>query len=363
MMGIPPNIRTPGSYNPLPGDDENEVKGNVKKPFQMPSQKHGKSKKDNNNLSANEEDKNEVSNSLKKFEKEVETEAKNLDDLNEDFDLDISKKAQGQHLGKHSTTTKKELSKENSVSEDAKQLERLVKHPDKNTFAALIASRNPLRRKASQESQISAVKKRHSENKTKREKQEEENKGQNFTVRSEQNPSQLNLSNPNLTELQSSSAEATAPSQVIVSKMVQIIQKMLSELQVGKLGGQDFATMKLQANDSVPSCFQNASLSLTHTSEGVIIRFSNFDSPQDEALAIQAVEQNKQQLEQLVKNLESKRIAIADLQLGDHSVTLPESDKLTPEQLFANTERASSEEREVPERIQGIEKNDKEEQQ
>lgn len=114
-----------------------------------------------------------------------------------------------------------------------------------------------------------------------------------------------------------------AEAQVATAKVAEIIQKMVAGLQVGTIGGKDFASVDLKGTQDVPDFLKNTSLTLTQTTEGLIIRFSNFESPQQQAQAIYAIEQNKEQLQQLMANLQQKNIAIADLQIGNHSITLP----------------------------------------
>ena len=136
------------------------------------------------------------------------------------------------------------------------------------------------------------------------------------------------------TDLGSETAEAkgigSVEAQQQVARIGELIQRMVNQLQVGTIGGKDFASVDLKATPDVPSFFANTTLTLTQTSDGLVIRFSNFEDPQQQTAAVFAVEQNKEQLQQMLANLQAKNIAVAEMQLGNYSVTLPRVEALPP---------------------------------
>lgn len=115
-----------------------------------------------------------------------------------------------------------------------------------------------------------------------------------------------------------------------IAKVAELIQKMVNQLQVGVIGGKDFASVELKDKEDVPSFFANTTLNLTQSAEGLHIHFTNFETPQQQAIAVQMIEKNKAQLTQLMLTMQSKNIAIAGLQIGDQSITLPRIEPLPP---------------------------------
>lgn len=124
-----------------------------------------------------------------------------------------------------------------------------------------------------------------------------------------------------------------------IAKVSELIMKMVDQFQVGAIGGKDFASLHLKSSSQVPDFLENTTLTLTQTSEGVIIRFSNFQDPQQEAAALLAIQSNKQQLAQLSLNLSQKNLTIADLQVGNHSINVREITQLEPPPFFAQSEK------------------------
>lgn len=128
------------------------------------------------------------------------------------------------------------------------------------------------------------------------------------------------------TKAELSAVEAKAA----ITKIAEIIFKLVAQMQVGAVGGKNFASLDLKGTADIPAYLQNTSLYVTQTAEGISIRFTNFESPQQQALAIAAIEQNKEQLTQLMLNLQTKNIAVADMTIGTHTVNLPRIEPLPP---------------------------------
>ncbi|MFZ0564619.1 MAG: DUF5421 family protein [Chlamydiales bacterium] len=108
-----------------------------------------------------------------------------------------------------------------------------------------------------------------------------------------------------------------------VSQIGQLIQKMVDRMQIGTVGGKDFASIDLSSELDVPETFAGSNLTLSFQENGLVIRFDNFMSPQQEQDALIMVEKNKEQLLALVQNLQAKNIQVAEFNIGNRSVTLP----------------------------------------
>jgi hypothetical protein len=115
-----------------------------------------------------------------------------------------------------------------------------------------------------------------------------------------------------------------------VAKVSEIIQRLVTQLQIGAIGGKNFASLDLKGTEDIPTYLRNTTLNITQDPDGLIIRFSNFESPQQQALAIQAIEKNKDALQQLMQSLHDRNINVVEMQLGNHSVTLPRVEPLPP---------------------------------
>ncbi len=160
----------------------------------------------------------------------------------------------------------------------------------------------------------------------------------------------------NISELSGLEAKQAA------AKTAELIQKMILQLQVGTVGGKNFASIDLKDTADVPSFFANTNLTLTQSTDGLIVRFTNFESAQQQAKAIQAVEMHKEQLSQMMMNLQAKNIVIAELQIGTHSVTLPRIEPLPPpfrpssssQTESGKREQKQGREGEPPRKIEGI---------
>lgn len=159
---------------------------------------------------------------------------------------------------------------------------------------------------------------------------------------------------------QTSAVESAASQQVQAQQVTQIsalILKMVDRLGVGTVGGTEFASMDLKGGADVPGFFANSTITLTQTDDGLIVKFSNFESLQQQQDAIKAVEQNQQQLEQLVQSLQAKNINLANLQIGNYSIALPSVQTVKPLEppsvIFETGEKKSETEGE-PEPIEGV---------
>lgn len=115
-----------------------------------------------------------------------------------------------------------------------------------------------------------------------------------------------------------------------ISQIGKLIQKMVDGMRIGLVGGKDFASMNLTKDPSVPQAFAGSNLTLSFQDNGLVIRFANFATPQQEQTALTMVEQNKEQLTQMIQALQAKNIQIAELNIGDRKVSLPRVEPLPP---------------------------------
>jgi hypothetical protein len=118
--------------------------------------------------------------------------------------------------------------------------------------------------------------------------------------------------------------------QAQVSQVSKIIQDMVAGMRVGQVEGQDFASMQLKQSAEVPPAFAGSNLTLSFQENGLTIRFDNFMTPQQQNTAINLVEQNKDQLQQMVQALNAKNIQVAELSIGTHTVAIPRVEPLPP---------------------------------
>lgn len=115
-----------------------------------------------------------------------------------------------------------------------------------------------------------------------------------------------------------------------VSQIGKLIQQMVNSMRIGTVGGKEFASMSLSKDPSVPQAFAGSNLTLSFRENGLVIRFDNFTTPQQQEIALNMVEQNKEQLTQMIQALQAKNIQVAELNIGDRKVSLPRVEPLPP---------------------------------
>lgn len=108
-----------------------------------------------------------------------------------------------------------------------------------------------------------------------------------------------------------------------ISQIGQLIQKMVDAMQIGSVGGKDFASINLSTEPDVPEVFAGSNLTLSFQENGLVIRFDNFMTPQQEQNALTLVERNKEQLLDMIQNLQVKNIQVAEFNIGDRPIALP----------------------------------------
>lgn len=141
---------------------------------------------------------------------------------------------------------------------------------------------------------------------------------------------QQGLSEEMKTEALSESSATATQAVSEVTQVSQLIQRMVGTMRIGQLDGQDFASMNLKRSSEVPEAFTGSNLTLSYHANGLVIRFDNFMSPQQQNTAITLVEKNKDQLQQMVQALHAKNIQVAELTIGTHTVVLPRIEPLPP---------------------------------
>ena len=103
-----------------------------------------------------------------------------------------------------------------------------------------------------------------------------------------------------------------------VSKTIQLIHKMVSQIQVGTVGGVNFTSVDLKNTSEVPSFFSNANVTITPGADGkMTVQFSNLTAEQERA-AIYAIQQHPELLLDLVS-----RVPLSRLQIGEQTIALP----------------------------------------
>ncbi len=115
-----------------------------------------------------------------------------------------------------------------------------------------------------------------------------------------------------------------------VQQIGQLIQKMVSTMAVGQMGGKDFASLNLKESPEVPQAFAGSNLTISYEANNLTIHFDNFMSPQQQNNAITLVEQNKEQLLQMVEALNAKNVQITELSIGNHLIAVPQPEGLPP---------------------------------
>lgn len=131
-------------------------------------------------------------------------------------------------------------------------------------------------------------------------------------------------------EAQESQALTGVEAKAAVAKAGELIMKMIRQMQIGEVDGKEFAKIDLKGKEDVPSFLANTTLMLSQTEKGLSIQFTNFETPQQQALAIIAIEKNKEQLMTLMTNLQAKNIQVTELQIGTQTVALPRVEPLPP---------------------------------
>lgn len=129
------------------------------------------------------------------------------------------------------------------------------------------------------------------------------------------------------------------------TQIAEMIHKMCQTLQVGQVGGKDFVSADLKASE-VPSYLAGVNMTVTQTDKGIVVQFSQFATPYQQTNAIFAIEQNKEALSALVDNLQARNISLAELQIGNHMVTLPTPTTVVtaPSPIFSGSERQRGDE-------------------
>ncbi|NGX55052.1 MAG: hypothetical protein KR126chlam2_00674 [Chlamydiae bacterium] len=161
-------------------------------------------------------------------------------------------------------------------------------------------------------------------------------------------------------QAQTSSVESAATQQAQTQQITQIsalILRMVDQLGVGTVGGKEFASLDLKGSADVPEFFANSTITLTQSDEGLVVKFSNFESLQQQQDAIKAIEQNQQQLEQMMLNLQAKNINLVNLQIGSYSIALPTVQTvkpLEPPPITSETREKKGETEGEPEPIEGV---------
>ncbi|NGX60623.1 MAG: hypothetical protein K940chlam9_00089 [Chlamydiae bacterium] len=139
--------------------------------------------------------------------------------------------------------------------------------------------------------------------------------------------------------------------QTQVQQVVKLIQKMVTTMQIGQVGGRDMASLTLEKGGDVPEAFSGSNLSLQFTENGLTIHFDNFMTPQQEQNAMLLIEKNKEQLTDMVRALQAKNIQIAELSIGKYTVNLPKVEPLPPP--FQTIQPSGAETRQQREKEEG----------
>ena len=196
--------------------------------------------------------------------------------------------------------------------------------------------------------------------KEKAQEQEEKKKGlfdlaqEDMGIQKKQQGLQQNIKSEEIDIAQTTVTGASAAAQV--TQVGQLIQKMVETMHIGQVGGKDFASVDLKTSADVPNAFAGSNLTVSYETNSLTIHFDNFMTPQQQNIAINMVEQNKEQLLQMVEALGAKNIQIAELSIGAHVIALPRPAGLpAPFQpvLTAETESTRREDQGYKERDQG----------
>lgn len=117
-----------------------------------------------------------------------------------------------------------------------------------------------------------------------------------------------------------------------VGQIGKLIQKLVSEMRIGKVGEKSIVEMTLSAK-TAPEVFAGSNLTLSYKENALVIHFDNFTTPQQERNALVLVEQNKKQLLSLMEVLQSKNIMVNEFSIGTHKITLPRLDKTSAQPI------------------------------
>jgi hypothetical protein len=112
-----------------------------------------------------------------------------------------------------------------------------------------------------------------------------------------------------------------------VNQIGQLVQQMVETMRVGQIDGQDFASLDLKQSPQVPEAFAGSNLTISYQENGIVIKFDNFMTPQQQNTAITLVEKNKEQLQGMIQALAQKNIQVTEFSIGTHVVALP---RVTP---------------------------------
>lgn len=117
---------------------------------------------------------------------------------------------------------------------------------------------------------------------------------------------------------------------VSIDKITALVRKMVDTMQVGRVEGKETVSMDLKVTAQVPSFLSGANLSITQVEKGIItISFTNL-SESNLKIAVAVMEQRQGELTQLVQDLQAKNITIAQLQIGEQSIALPQAEVSAP---------------------------------
>lgn len=108
-----------------------------------------------------------------------------------------------------------------------------------------------------------------------------------------------------------------------ISQVTRLIIQLVESMHIGTLAGKDFASLNLSRDPAIPEAFAGSNLTLNYQENGLVIRFDNFVTPQQEIAAIAMIEKNQEQLAAMVHALQVKNIQVAELNIGNRQVPLP----------------------------------------
>lgn len=146
-----------------------------------------------------------------------------------------------------------------------------------------------------------------------------------------------------------------APEKSAITFMNRLIERLVTDLKIGQIGGRDFASLNLSKSE-VPEAFAGSNLTLSYQMDGLTIHFDNM-TPQQINNAINLIEKNQEQLLDLVRALQGKNINLHELSIGSHVIALPRVQPLPPpfqpSQAGAGETRQEREQRELEEGEEG----------
>lgn len=112
---------------------------------------------------------------------------------------------------------------------------------------------------------------------------------------------------------------------VDVTKISEIILRMVDKMATAEIGKSQLTSLELKESN-VPQAFLGSTITLLQSDEGMVIKFDNFQSPQQEAIAMMTIKNNPQALEQLMRSLGNKDISVSQIQVGQNNIALPRLD-------------------------------------